>query len=52
MTDQEKWYQYCMLCEHSYICADDADMIYCELRDYRGCPHKNEIEEDGRKDSD
>lgn len=47
MTDQEKWYRFCMLCEHSYIRADDADMVYCDMR---YCTHKNEIEEAERKE--
>ena len=50
MTDQEKWYQFCMLCEHSYKRADDADMVYCEMPDYQYCPHINEIEEAERKE--
>ena len=49
MTDQEKWYRFCMLCEHSYIREDDADMVYCGAPDYH-CPHKNEIEEEERKE--
>lgn len=45
MTDKEKWYRFCMLCEHSYKRADDADMVYCEMPNFRYCPHKKEIEE-------
>ena len=48
MADQEKWYQFCMLCEHSYKREDDADMVYCGTLDH--CPHKNEIEEAERKE--
>lgn len=43
MNEREKWYRYCMICEHSYIRKDDADTIYCRLRK-RDCIHRDEIE--------
>lgn len=43
MKEYEIWYRFCMLCEHSYIKADDSDTIYCHLPKEL-CPHKEEIE--------
>lgn len=43
MNDQEKWYQFCMRCIHSYRRKDDADTVYCEV-DENHCPYRNEIE--------
>lgn len=49
MTDQEKWYRFCMLCKHSYKRIDDADTVYCSVPNYV-CPHKDEIEHAERKE--
>ena len=43
MNDFEKWYQFCMICIHSYKRKDDADTIYCHLRK-RDCIYRDEIE--------
>lgn len=45
MTEQEKWYQFCMPCQHLYKSADDVDTVYCEIQDYRDCTRRKEIEE-------
>ena len=52
MTEQEKWYRFCMICKHSYKRVDDADGIYCELPGFRFCPHKKEIEQADRRDNE
>lgn len=49
MTNKEKWYRFCMLCEHSYIREGDAGIVYCKVPDDRYCPHKNEIKDAERK---
>lgn len=43
MNEREKWYQFCMICPHSYKRVDDADTVYCEA-DENHCPYKDEIE--------
>lgn len=48
MSEFEKWYQFCMICPHSYKRKDDADTVYCRLKK-NVCPHKDEIEEAERK---
>ena len=50
MRDYEKWYQFCMLCEHSYKREDDAETVYCKVSDERYCPHRDEIEKAERKE--
>ena len=49
MTDYEKWYQFCMLCKHSYVRKDDADMIYCSSP---VCPYGNLVKEMKGKKND
>ena len=43
MKEYEIWYQFCMPCKHSYISADDADTVYCNIPKEL-CPHREEIE--------